>query len=90
MGGVLAAISNQETQNCIENYIDLSGNVGYWIGGERKSGVWTWTDGSPWTGNWGGGNHLTENQFEDALLIYDDYTWRDWQKSHFIYYLCQY
>ena len=89
MGGVLAAIPNQETQNFIENYIDLSGKVGYWIGGERKSGVWTWTDGSPWTGyaNWLAGQ---PDNVENALLIGPDFTWRDWWKFKRSYYMCQY
>ena len=89
-GGVLAAIPNQETQNFIENNFDFSSAVGsgFWLGGVKKSGFWTWVDGSTWTGytNWLSG----QPNDEEVLLIGPDYTWRDWTKSNVLYYLCQY
>ena len=27
---------------------------------------------------------------EDALLIGNDFTWRDWEKKNLLYYLCKY
>jgi len=89
IGGVLAAIPNKEMQKFLENNFELSDTIGYWIGGERKGGDWTWTDGSPWTGyaNWMAGQ---PDNVENALLIGSDFTWRDWWKFKRQYYMCQY
>ena len=89
IGGVLAVIPNKEMQNFLENNFELSDTIGYWIGGERKGGDWTWTDGSPWTGyaNWLAGQ---PDNVENALLIGPDFTWRDWWKFKRSYYMCQY
>ena len=57
-GGDLATISNQATQDFVVNSIthlnlkieDTIQDSNCWIGGERNSGVWSWADGTPWTG----------------------------------------
>ena len=89
-GGELATIANQATQSFISNNFEFSENN--WLGGVRKSGVWAWTDGTPWTGftNWHSGQ--PDDGDNAVLMIYTGSTWVDWAESDYssAKILCQY
>ena len=53
LGGDLATIGDQDTQDFLVN-ITRDDVSAFYIGAEKKAGVWTWVDGSTWYGfgNW--------------------------------------
>ena len=97
-GGVLATIENQATQDFIEKNIDWDAVDGHvWLGGVRKYEVWTWEDGTPWTGytNWYIDQPDDENADITVLNLHSsDKKWYDFSeedyKSFHPFSLCQY
>ena len=84
--GDLATIADQATQDFVKTSFALS--TYSWIGGVKRSGKWTWADGTPWT--W----HLSINDEsgQDYLLMSAN-QWHDCYLDHNgckFPYLCQY
>ena len=91
LGGDLATIGDQSTQDFFLN-ISRKDVKNTYIGGERKSGVWSWADGTTWYGfaNWQTGE---PNDGDDVVVLINNSTfWYDGLKvGHYEgNYLCQY
>ena len=88
-GGVLAIIANQATQGFLVGNIKIKTYT--WIGAEKKSGIWSWTDGTPWTGyaKWQSGQP-SSGPSDESVVLNSDYDWYDTSKSSPRYYLCQF
>ena len=86
-GGDLATIGNQATQDfVVDNILTRSYT---WIGAEKISSVWSWVDGTPWTGfaNWAS----NEPQGTNVVVLDSAYQWYDTSKqTSSRYYLCEF
>ena len=89
-GGDLATIANQDTHDFLVSFVNIQ-NSYCWIGAERNSGVWSWADGTPWTGfeKWNSGEPDKGND-NVGVGLSSSYKWYDWVKTQTHYYLCQY
>ena len=77
LGGDLATIGDQETQDFLLNITRVGG---IFIGAEKKAGVWTWVDGSTWYGfaNWA---HNEPASYNVVVIIGIPNTlWYGWEK----------
>ena len=85
-GGDLASIANQATLDFLVDNIKTTTYT--WIGAEKKSGVWSWADGTPWTEftNWAAG----QPQENVVVVINKQFFWYDDPKTFDHYYLCEY
>ena len=71
----------------IRENIFLKGNT--WSGGERKSEVTSWSDGSPWLfDNWKSGQ--PDNYGDVGVQLQPGYQWVDAPKTNKNFYICQY
>ena len=90
LGGDLATIGDQETQDFFMNITRTDVTLTY-IGAEKKSGVWSWADGSTWYGfaNWA---QNEPNAGDDAVVLIHNHTfWYDGLRVEYnCNYLCQY
>ena len=91
-GGDLATIANQATLDFIVSNFKIS-EYSYFGGYQSKKGVWSWADGSPWTGfgNWATGDGKEPSVNGDAYTVIKVDTWyynTEGSKNYF--YLCQY
>ena len=88
IGGDLATIANQETQDFYEKHFS---KFDTFIGAERIAGVWSWVDGTPWTGyvKWASGEPNKNAADTAVVVISSDTNWWDVSKSFSGYYLCQ-
>ena len=95
-GGDLASIADQDTQEFVEDNLKFSSwstqdggrHDGAWLGGQLRSGNWTWTDGTPWTGF----DLNTQHDGQEYLFIKRNYKWADCSNTcnGGLQYLCQY
>ena len=82
--GDLATIANQAEQDFVKNSFTFSSWV--WLGGVRKSGNWTWADGTPFEFDL----NVENNDSHDYLFMDSAYRWKDYVNAQKCHYLCQF
>ena len=82
--GDLATIADQATNDFVTNSFPIS--FTFWIGGVRKSGKWTWADGTLWNFDLNEQN----DSGDDYLVMWNTNKWGDCRTSCKFYFLCQY
>ena len=86
-GGDLATIANQDTHDFLVNNVKIPARS--WIGAEKNTYVWSWADGTPWTGFNEWYSHQPNNAF-GVVSLSKEYKWFESVKTDSYYYLCQY
>ena len=81
----LASIPGQATYDFIKA---LLSDAAYWIGGQRKGGVWSWDDRSEWNLNkWSPGQPSGDGAYIEFHKYHD---WNDLGGHHLRKAICQY
>ncbi|MFC7338383.1 protein kinase [Haloferula chungangensis] len=73
--GILAVPSSREEMGWIEDQSEsLEASAGYWLGGQRKDGTWTWDSGEAWEkAKWIDDSEPTDGG--DALILIPGKGW---------------
>jgi len=75
-GGHLTSIRSAAEQEFVLDITDRDET--YFLGGAQVDGIWTWTDGTPWSyAHWAVGEPSNSNNIEDKVSLKRDGTWND-------------